>query len=244
MPSTPSNTQKLQKVLAMHGLGSRRAMETWIAAGRISVNGEVAHIGYRVDDTAIISVDGKALPRLASSPQDLEIWMYHKPVGEICTRSDPENRKTVFDSLPNPPSGRWIVVGRLDINTSGLLLFTNSGEHAHLLMHPSQHLEREYKVRVYGDITSEKLARLKKGVMLEDGLARFDQITPLTTDSASNFWFKVSVTQGRNRIVRRLWASQDLQVNRLSRIRFGRLVMPDTLGVGEYCAVSLQDVLG
>jgi 23S rRNA pseudouridine2605 synthase len=238
--SNTSSTQKLQKVLATHGLGSRRAMETWITEGRISVNGEVASIGCRVDDAAVICVDGKELPSLISSSKDVEILMYHKPIGEICTRSDPENRPTVFDDLPPPTSGRWIIVGRLDINTSGLLLFTNSGEYAHLLMHPSHHLEREYEVRVYGEVTPEKLARLRKGVMLEDGMAHFDQLTPLPADTTRNFWFRVTVTQGRNRIVRRLWASQDLQVNRLSRIRFGHLVMPDKLGVGECCVVPLS----
>jgi 23S rRNA pseudouridine2605 synthase len=241
---TPS-TQKLQKILAMHGLGSRRLMEAWIIEGRISVNGERAEIGCRIDNKAIISVDGKVLPPLASS-QDIQILMYHKPIGEICTRKDPENRRTVFDALSGLMPGRWTMVGRLDLNTAGLLLFTNDGECANTLMHPSFHIEREYRVRVYGEITQDKLARLKKGVRLEDGIARFDYISTFDAQqkkTQGNFWFNVTVSQGRNRIVRRLWESQGIQVTRLSRVRFGKLVMPDTLKAGQYQFVSLQDIV-
>jgi 23S rRNA pseudouridine2605 synthase len=235
MPNT--HTQKLQKVLATYGLGSRRMMEQWICQRRVSVNGEVADVGRRVALNDVISVDGKTLSSLSSN-NPLEILMYHKPRGEVCTRSDPENRPTVFEGLPQPSKGRWILVGRLDVNTSGLLLFTNNGEWANKLMHPSFHLEREYLVRVYGVVTPEKLEQLKQGVELQDGPANFNTITPITIKGMTNVWFKVTISQGRNRIVRRLWASQGLKVNRLSRTRFGCLTMPEDMQMSEYRLLS------
>lgn len=235
--------EKLQKVLARAGLGSRREMETWIEAGRIKVNGAIAQLGMRVDDTAQISVDGKLLQQEQTVKTSAlpAVLIYHKPEGEVCTRSDPEGRPTVFDQLPKPPFGRWIIVGRLDFNTSGLLLFTNDGELANKLMHPSNHLQRIYTVRVYGAITEEILNKLQQGVMLEDGKAHFDKIEKMTGTGTNN-WYEVSVSMGRNRIVRRLWESQDIKINRLIRTQFGPIVLPKTLKPGQFILLSRTNV--
>ena len=214
-------TEKLQKVLANHGLGSRREMERWIEQGRVSVNGAVATLGDRVDATAQIRVDGHALARQQETPV-CRVLMYNKPEGELCTRVDPEGRSTVFDRLPNISQGRWIAVGRLDINTSGLLLFTNDGELANRLMHPRCKVEREYAARIFGEVSSKSLQALTKGVELEDGLAKFTTIKPRPNDDESvNQWFNVTLEEGRNREVRRLWETQDCQVSRLIRVRYG-----------------------
>jgi len=232
-------SEKLQKVLARAGLGSRREMESWIEAGRVRVNDVIAQLGLRVEDTAQISVDGKPLlqEQTAKTSTLPAVLMYHKPEGEVCTRSDPEGRPTVFDHLPNPPSGRWIIVGRLDFNTSGLLLFTNDGELANKLMHPSNHLQRVYSVRVYGNITEALLNKLQQGVMLEDGEAHFDKIKKMTGLGANN-WYEVSVAMGRNRIVRRLWESQGIRINRLIRTQFGPIPLPKTLQPKRFTLLS------
>ncbi|MDF2530112.1 MAG: RNA-binding domain protein, partial [Gammaproteobacteria bacterium] len=169
-------SEKLQKVLARVGLGSRREIEEWIEAGRISVNGKVAKLGDRVNDTDQVVVDNKRITIMATDLVPPRVLMYHKPEGQICTQDDPEGRETVFQHLPTLRSGRWVMVGRLDINTSGLLLFTTDGELANFLMHPSHQVEREYAVRVFGQVGPETLQRLKAGVKLEDGMAKFDQI--------------------------------------------------------------------
>ncbi len=224
-------TEKLQKVLARAGLGSRRQMEAWIAEGRISVNGDTANIGCRVAEDDLIEVDGKALQ---SQPDTkTRVLLYNKPEGEICSRRDPEGRPTVFDNLPRLSMGRWINIGRLDINTSGLLLFTNDGDLAHQLMHPSSHLDREYAVRVFGDVTEEVIKRLTTGVELEDGKARFEDVV-FSGGKGSNKWFHVVIATGQNRIVRRLWESQDLTVSRLKRVRFGPIILGSMPKQGDF----------
>lgn len=234
-------TEKLQKILANTALGSRREMERWIEAGRIRVNHTLAKLGDRVDHTALIEVDGHPLnntPNISTPPT---VLMYHKPVGELCTRYDAKARPTVFDRLPKLSSGRWIMVGRLDYNTSGLLLLTDNGELANQLMHPSSHLKRVYAVRVYGTVMDATLTRLKYGVTLEDGQAYFDTIESMSGDGR-NHWYKVSISMGKNRIVRRLWESQNIKVNRLMRVGFGPLTLPHTLNAGKYFILSKDEV--
>lgn len=234
-------SEKLQKILAQAGLGSRREMEHWIEAGRVRINHVLAKIGDRVDETTGIQVDGHPLKKILNTSALPAVLMYNKPVGELCTRHDPKGRPTVFDQLPNLPSGRWIVIGRLDYNTSGLLLFTNDGELANRLMHPSFHLKRIYAVRVYGKVMDATLKRLTQGVALEDGKARFDAIESMGGEGR-NHWYKVSISVGKNRIVRRLWESQGVKVNRLMRIAFGPLALPRTLEVGRHMMLSVAEV--
>ncbi|MGE3920719.1 MAG: 23S rRNA pseudouridine(2605) synthase RluB, partial [Gammaproteobacteria bacterium] len=225
-------TEKLQKVIARYGLASRREVEQWISEGRVKVNGEVAEIGNRVSDDARIEIDGHLLnPRAIRTK--LRVIAYHKPAGEICSMDDPEQRPSVFDNLPKIRNARWIMVGRLDFNTSGLLLFTTDGELANKLMHPSSEIEREYAVRVLGDVDLEILERLKKGVELEDGPARFDKLVD-AGGTGSNHWYRVSLHEGRNREVRRLWESQGITVSRLMRIRYGNVILPRILREGRW----------
>ncbi len=235
-------SEKLQKVLANAGFGSRREMETWISAGRISVNGKVATLGERVAPDDLVRVDGKPVEK--SQQDDIcRVIMYNKPEGEICSRKDPEGRETVFDRLPVIKHGRWIAVGRLDINTSGLLLFTNDGELANRLMHPKHEVEREYAVRVFGEVQEQTLSLLKKGVKLEDGLAKFDKIRRHPNDDESlNQWFDVTLKEGRNREVRRMWESQGLQVSRLVRTRYSSLELKKRLPRGGWVELDLADV--
>ncbi len=234
-------TEKLQKVLARAGLGSRRALEQWIQANRVSVNGKVAHLGDRVSAEDVIRVDGHLVAQHAIEPSDTRVLIYHKPEGEVCTRSDPEGRPTVFDKLPILRHSRWIVVGRLDINTTGLLLFTTNGELANRLMHPSQQIEREYAVRVLGNVDAAMINRLKKGVMLEDGKAHFDEIVD-AGGTGANHWYHVVLKEGRNREVRRLWESQGVKVSRLMRVRFGQILMPRSLRFGRYEELPAEQI--
>ena len=224
--------EKLQKVLARFGLGSRRSLEAWIRDGRVRVNGRVATLGQRVDDRDRIEVDGRPLQRreAAAVPR---VLLYNKPQGEICTRDDPEGRPTCFERLPRVPGSRWVSIGRLDFNTSGLLLFTTDGELANRLMHPSSSLDREYAVRVHGEVDDDMLQRLREGVLLEDGPARFTDVQRYGGEGA-NQWYHVVLMEGRNREVRRLWESQGVEVSRLKRVRFGPLVMPSTLVAGRW----------
>lgn len=227
--------EKLQKVLARTGLGSRREMERWIEQGRVTIDGKVAHLGERVTSRARIAVDGK--PLRPASGESTRCILYHKPVGEVCSRSDPQGRRTVFDRLPRLQSGRWISIGRLDYNTSGLLLFTTDGELANALMHPSSNIEREYMVRVMGEVQDVQLERMLEGVMLEDGVARFTDIQDGGGDGI-NHWYYVVLMEGRNREVRRLWESQGLTVSRLKRVRYGDVFIPSKVKQGQWIELA------
>jgi len=235
-----SNGEKLQKVLANLGLGSRREIEGWITQGRVRVRGQVAKLGDRVGAEEPISVDGKPVSLAAGTRPTVKVLLYNKPEGEICSAKDPEGRPTVFDRLPRLKGERWVAVGRLDFNTSGLLLFTTDGQLANKLMHPSSQIDREYLVRVLGGASEEVLQRLLEGVPLEDGIARFTDIVESRGEGA-NRWYYVCLMEGRNREVRRLWESQQLQVNRLKRVRFGPVFLPSRLKVGQWDYLSQQD---
>lgn len=235
-------SEKLQKVLARAGQGSRREMEALITAGRVSVDGKVATLGDRVEVNAVIRVDGHQVKTRAAEEVICRVLAYHKPEGEMCTRHDPEGRPTVFDRLPKMDGARWIAVGRLDVNTSGLLLFTTDGELANRLMHPSYEMDREYAVRVRGEVDEEMLERLKTGVMLEDGPARFSDIQQAPGGEGFNRWFHCVVMEGRNREVRRLWESQGLVVSRLKRVRFGPVFLTSELSVGRWREMSQREV--
>ena len=234
-------SERLQKVLAAEGLGSRREIERWIIAGRLSINGEVALLGAKADSNDVIELDGKRL-RLSSNNDKPRVIIYNKPEGEVSTRVDPEGRKTVFDRLPAKKGERWIAVGRLDINTSGLLLFTNNGELANALMHPSNQIDREYAVLVKGVVEDDTLKMLREGVLLEDGIARFTDIQRGRNATGSNSWFYVVLMEGKNREVRRLWESQELQVSRLKRVRYGNVFIPSSLKSGKYTELSPAEV--
>lgn len=239
--ATVKDSEKLQKVLARAGKGSRREIEAMISAGRVSVDGNNAYLGDRVEGTEQIRIDGHQVKLTAQEDDLCRILMYNKPEGEMCTRKDPEGRITVFDRLPPLESGRWVAVGRLDINTSGMLLFTTDGELANRLMHPSQKVEREYAVRVFGEINEAMLQTLRAGVKLEDGMARFQKIT-YRGGEGRNHWFHVVLSEGRNREVRRLWESQEVQVSRLIRVRYGDMEMQRQLPLGGWTELGLKDV--
>lgn len=215
---------RLQKALADLGFGSRREIESWISAGRVAVNGVPATLGQRVDEHDRISVDGRPVRAATASTQLPRVIAYNKPEGEICARRDPQGRPTVFAALPRLRGARWVLVGRLDLNTTGLLLATDSGDLANRLMHPGTQIEREYLVRVLGQVDAALLRRLRAGVLLEDGLAAFDDIRELPGEG-SNRWFSVTLREGRNREVRRLWESQGCRVSRLKRVRFGSVAL-------------------
>jgi len=229
---------RLQKLVAEAGLGSRRAVEDWIRAGRLTVGGRRAQLGDRATAADDIRLDGKRLRLMTGEARPHELLLYYKPAGEVTTRSDPEGRPTVFERLPAPRRGRWINVGRLDVNTTGLLLLTTDGRLAHRLMHPSSEVEREYLVRVRGRPSQEVLAQLLLGVRLEDGAASFDRITADTWEEAgasgsrSQSSFRVVLTEGRNREVRRLWQAVGFEVSRLKRVRYGPIELPRDLKPG------------
>ncbi|BBM00045.1 23S rRNA pseudouridine(2605) synthase RluB [Microbulbifer sp. GL-2] len=231
--------EKLQKVLARSGLGSRREMERAIDAGRVTINGKVAELGERVTDHDHIEFDGRRLP--STEENRCRVILYNKPVGEICSRHDPEGRPTVYDRLPRLKTGRWISVGRLDFNTSGLLLFTNSGELANKLMHPSSVIDREYLVRIQGEVDDEMKRRLVKGVLLDDGNARFTDIVE-SGGEGRNRWFYCVVMEGRNREVRRLWESQGVRVSRLKRVRYGSVFIPSHVRVGQWIEMEPREI--
>ena len=236
-----TDTEKLQKVLARAGLASRRQCETWITEGRIKINGKLAKVGDRVNKTDKISVDNYALPSHTFEEKKTRVLLYHKPEGEICTRSDPQKRPTVFDNLPVLRKERWIMIGRLDFNTSGLLLFTTNGELANHFMHPSHEIEREYAVRVYGEVTDLMLKKLKHGIMLEDGIAKFKDIQ-FQGGEGRNRWYHVVICEGKNREVRRLWESQGVNVSRLTRIRFGDITLPPQLRSGKHIELEQDEI--
>ncbi len=234
-------SEKLQKVLARAGYGSRRGVEAWISAGRIAVNGSPAKLGDRVTETDKISIDGQPLQSHRLSSVKRRVLAYYKPEGEMCTRSDPEGRTTIFERLPKLGNGRWISVGRLDINTSGLILLTTDGELANVLMHPSSEIEREYAVRVLGQVTPDMLERLRKGIELDDGMAHFDTITDAGGQGV-NHWYHVTLKEGRNHEVRRLWESQGVKISRLTRVRYGSVTLRRGLRVGHWEDLNDEDM--
>ena len=237
-------SERLQKALARAGYGSRRKLETMISEGRVWVNGSIAVLGTKIEKEDTVVLDGQLVPPAMLFEQARLVIAYHKPEGEVCTRNDPEGRPTIFDRLPKIAQGRWIAVGRLDINTSGLILLTTDGELANRLMHPSSGIDREYLVRVHGDVTEEQLERLVDGVILDDGPARFTDIVrhPEADPDRRNQWFYVALMEGRNREVRRLWESQGLQVNRLKRVRYGCIFLPSFLKQGHFVELGQKEV--
>ncbi|GAB3189063.1 hypothetical protein GCM10027292_19490 [Hydrogenophaga aquatica] len=235
-----ADTPKLHKVLAQAGLGSRLEMEQMILEGRISVNGEPAHIGQRIQYGDSVKVNGKPI-RVRIAPPPPRVLAYHKPTGEVVTHDDPQNRPTVFRRLPKLHNGKWQSVGRLDLNTEGLLLFTNSGELANKLMHPRFGLQREYAVRVLGALSNEEKQRLLDGVNLDDGVAQFQSIEDGGGDGA-NCWYRVTIAEGRNREVRRMFEAVGHAVSRLIRIRYGAVVLPRGLRRGAWLELDHRDI--
>jgi 23S rRNA pseudouridine2605 synthase len=233
--------ERIQKVLARAGYGSRRQAETWIKEGRLTVNGEPASLGDQITESDRLQLDRKPLSSKRLWQQSKQVILYNKPVGEVCTRNDPEGRRTIYDSLPKPEEGRWVSVGRLDLNTSGLIILTTDGELANTLMHPSNEMDREYAVRVLGEVTPEMMQALRDGVELEDGEAKFSDIQDAGGEGA-NHWYHVVIQEGRNREVRRLWESQGIQVSRLMRVRYGPIIMPNKLRVGHWMKLEGDDL--
>ena len=231
-----TDTEKLQKLLARAGFGSRRELEQWLTAGRITLNGKVAKLGDRGQLTDKICIDGKPISNARLQGPRTRVILYNKPVGEICTRNDPEGRPTIFDRLPPLEKGRWIAVGRLDLNTSGLLIITSDGELANKLMHPSAQIDREYLVRVMGEVDADMLKRLREGVELDDGTAKFTDVAALRRDESEsiNRWYACTLMEGRNREVRRMWESQGVRVSRLKRVRFGPVTLASKLAEGRW----------
>lgn len=232
--------ERVQKALARMGYGSRREIERLIGDEQVRINGQLAKPGDHVKAGDKINI-GKRRAVITSDVNRIRVLLYNKPEGEICTQKDEEGRPTVFQSIGRLREGRWISVGRLDINSSGLILFTNHGELANHLMHPSSEIEREYAVRVQGEVTKEILKNLLKGVRLEDGVSKFDQIID-AGGQGSNHWYHVILKEGKNREVRRLWQSQDLRVSRLTRVRYGNLALPRDLTVGKKVELSLDEI--
>lgn len=234
-------SEKLQKVLARLGLGSRRELDSLIASGRIEVNGVIATVGMRVDSDITVKIDNKVVATPQSRIPKCRVLMYYKPEGELTTYKDPQDRPTVFDHLPRPDLGRWIYVGRLDLNTSGLLLFTTDGELANALMHPKNEVERVYAARIYGEVTEDQISKLTTEVMLEDGPAKFDRLT-YQGGEGRNQWYHVSLKEGRNREVRKLWESVGLKVSRLIRIKYANITLDEKLKTGAYRELSLSEI--
>lgn len=233
--------ERLQKALARIGLGSRREIETWIRQGAVTLEGRTAQLGDRYHSGQRVTFRGKVVYLLEKKAVPTRVLLYHKPIGEVVSRHDPEGRPTVFTQLPHPRQGRWITVGRLDITTQGLLLVTTNGELANRLMHPSQKIEREYAVRVRGKVEKSVLERLLQGVTLDDGPAHFETIREAGGEG-TNRWFHVTLREGRNRIVRRLWESQGIVVSRLMRVRFGELELPPRLRAGKVMELEPDQV--
>jgi len=238
----PEPTQRLHKLLALAGLGSRRDMELLIASGRITVNGVLATAGQGVTQYDVVRLDSRPvkLPFVAELPQ---VLIYHKPEGEIVSQDDPEGRASVFDKLPKVKNGKWIAIGRLDMNTSGLLIFTTSGELANRFMHPRYEVEREYAVRIFGELTEGQMTQLTEGIELEDGPANFDSIRAQGGEGA-NHWYQVILREGRNREVRRLFEAFQLPVSRLMRVRFGPVNLPPRVKRGTMLKLEQKEVVG
>ncbi|MCX7159033.1 MAG: pseudouridine synthase [Proteobacteria bacterium] len=230
--SVSAEPARLQKLLAQAGFGSRREIEDWITAGRLTLNGRLAQLGNRATVRDKIELDGKPLA-FEKSSGEVRVLIYHKPEGELVSRSDPQGRPTVFANLPKIRGSKWMSIGRLDFNTSGLLLFTNSGELANGMMHPRSEVQREYAVRVFGGLSEEEIDQLLAGVKLGDGMASFGKVVPAGGDGA-NRWYRVTLSEGRNREVRRLMESIGKQVSRLMRLRYGPITLPEEVKPGEW----------
>jgi len=238
-PAAPALSARLQKVMAAAGLGSRRALEKRITGGEVTVNGKPAAIGQSVTEGDVVGFEGRKW-RVAGKGGGHRTLIYNKPEGEVTTRDDPEGRPTVFDRLPAVTGGRWVAVGRLDINTTGLLILTTDGELANTMMHPSSRVDREYACRIRGRATAEQLEQLKSGVELEDGPASFSDIQE-AGGSGENHWYYVTIMEGRNREVRRLWESQGLTVSRLKRVRYGAAFLPKRLRMGQWSEIAARE---
>lgn len=240
MKHTPPD-ERIQKCLAGAGFGSRREIEQWIREGRVRVNGRQATLGDRIGADDRVRIDGREVALRRKTPPATRVLAYYKPAGEVCSRRDEKGRRTVFDSLPRLKTGRWINIGRLDINSIGLLLFTNNGELANRLMHPARQVEREYAVRVLGEAAPEQLQRLLDGVKLRDGTARFSDIVD-SGGRGSNHWYHVVIMEGKNREVRRLWESQGMTVSRLMRVRYGPYILPRKKRPGQFWDLEEAEV--
>ena len=239
MKPQTATAERLHKVMASAGLGSRRALEKQIAGGQVQVNGGPAELGQNVQEGDKINFEGQRW-LVVSKPVRHRTLIYNKPEGEVTSRSDPQGRPTIFDKLPRVRNGRWVAIGRLDINTTGLLLLTTDGEFAHKMMHPSSNVDREYACRIRGEASLEQIQALKNGVELDDGPASFSDIKA-AGGSGENHWYHVTIMEGRNREVRRLWASQGLTVGRLKRVRYGAAFLPKRLRMGQWSEVSPRD---
>ena len=244
-PQRPSTEEpvRLQKLLAEAGLGSRREIDAWISEGRVRVNGQIAKLGDRATTADRVRVDGRDVTFKRRREAAAQVIAYHKPEGELVTRRDPEERPTVFRRLPRPKEGRWIAVGRLDINTSGLILFTTDGELANRLMHPSREVEREYAVRILGAVAPDAVERLTTGIELEDGPARLDSVMARGGEGA-NRWYHVVLREGRNREVRRLWEAVGCTVSRLIRVRYGNIELGRRLFPGNWRPLTDEEMAG
>jgi 23S rRNA pseudouridine2605 synthase len=237
----PDLGERIQKVLARGGVGSRREIERWINEGRLKLNGAAVTLGARLKAGDHLQINGRVVHWERFAEQPTRVLLYHKPAGEVVTRRDPEGRPVVFTQMPKLATGRWIAVGRLDINTSGLLLATNNGELANRLMHPSTQVEREYAVRILGEVPDVTMEKLKQGVELEDGKAKFDNIKFFAGEGA-NKWYYVTVSEGRNKLVRRLWESQEVTVSRLMRVRYGPVVLPERLKAHSFYELTDKEL--
>ncbi|MDX1352107.1 MAG: pseudouridine synthase [Thiomicrorhabdus sp.] len=237
--------EKLQKILARAGFGSRRSVETLIAEGLVKINGRTAQLGDRATALDKIKVKDQVVKETRLQKQPTKVILYNKPEGFLCTRSDEKGRKTIFEQLPRVINGRWISIGRLDLNTSGLLILTNNGELANRMMHPSYEVEREYTVRVFGEVSDEALKQVVKGVQLDDGPARFNKVSKMQTSiegDSINKWYKVTIKEGRYREVRRIWEAVGVQVSRLHRVRYGQFTIPRNLRKGKTQELSWKQV--
>ena len=232
---------RIHKILADHGIGSRRGIESLIRQKKVLVNGQLAIIGQLVSEKDTFEIEGRSIKLLKKDPAKRRVLMYNKRVGEISSRNDPDHKKTIFDSLPKLRSGRWVSVGRLDINTSGLILFSNDGSFANNLMHPSSNIEREYVARVHGHVSEKIVNNLIKGVRLEDGFAKFSDVQR-GRKGKTNQWFAMVIMEGRSREVRRLWESQGLEISRLKRVRYGNLFLPATLEQGAFKELTKSEI--
>jgi 23S rRNA pseudouridine2605 synthase len=241
-PPADTPSQKLHKILAQAGVGSRRLMEEWIGEGKVTVNGAVAGIGTRVVPSDVIRI-GRRTVRWPSSHRVPRVLVYHKPEGEIVSHDDPEGRASVFEKLPQLRGAKWLAVGRLDFNTSGLLIFTTSGELANRMMHPSFAVEREYAVRIVGQLNALQIRHLEEGIELSDGLAKCESVQD-EGGEGTNHWYRIVLREGRNRVVRRMFEALGLTVSRLMRVRFGVVALPPRLKRGQVSALPAAEVKG